>query len=72
MILQKLPPTKFVHKLYVNENVGLPGGKSVITLPLYSELQAQRASLAYITWCGWQPCNLADKTEDYATRMTRN
>lgn len=56
----KLYPTNYVYKLYVNEGVGIPKNSSVaITLPLYSELSAER----YITWWNGGRAVLADDSE---------
>ncbi|MGO4395521.1 hypothetical protein AB4Z46_29615 [Variovorax sp. M-6] len=56
----KLYPTDYVYKLYVNEGEGIPKNSSVvITLPLYSELSAER----YITWWNGGRVVLADDKE---------
>ncbi|HHF7374962.1 hypothetical protein [Legionella bozemanae] len=53
-------PTKYVYKLYVNEDTGIAPGSSVtITLPLYSELAKDR----YITWWNGGRVVLADKND---------
>lgn len=53
-------PTNYVYKLYVNEGTGISHGSSVtITLPLYSELSAER----YITWWNGGRVVLADRND---------
>ena len=57
----KLYPTNFVYKLYVNEGEGIPGNSSVvITLPLFSELLKDER---YITWWNGGRVLLADNKE---------
>jgi hypothetical protein len=56
----KAYPSTDVYKLYVNEGKGIPKNASVeITLPLYSELAADR----YITWWNGGRVVLADRSE---------
>jgi hypothetical protein len=54
-------PTKYVYKLYVNEEAGIAPGKAVtITLPLFSKLTTSK----YITWWNGGRVVLADKNEN--------
>ena len=56
----KTYPSTGVYKLYVNEGKGIPKNTSVeITLPLYSELAADR----YITWWNGGRVVLADRID---------